>query len=381
VREFRWLWVSGLQSLVGDQLARVALSVLVFEHTKSGVLTSGVYALTFLPALLGSILLGSLADRLPRRMLLVGADITRMVLLAVMAIPATPLGVIAALLVIAVAVGTPWNAAESALIAEILEGKGYALGTGLRVATVQGAQVAGFAFGGVAVAAIGARAALALDAVSFAVSATLIAISVAPRPPVSSTPTAGGVRVGVGVVIHRRPLRILLGLSWLAGLLVVPEGLAAPYAARLGGGGGATGLLLSASPAGTLMGSLLFVRALTDRRRRQLVGPLAVLAGAPLLGCLLQPGLTITLLLWALCGLCGAYQVQVITEFVRTVPTNVRGQAISVASAGLLVVQGIGLVLGGFLAGATSVFVAVAIAGGASCLAAVPLAVAHRDPP
>ncbi len=83
-----------MQSLVGDQLARVALSVLVFTQTGSGLLTAGVYALTYLPSLLGSILLGSLADRMPRRALLVTGDLVRAVLLAVMALPGVPLGVV-----------------------------------------------------------------------------------------------------------------------------------------------------------------------------------------------------------------------------------------------------------------------------------------------
>ncbi len=93
VREFRWLWLADMQSGVGDQLARVALSVLVFTETGSGLLTAGVYALTYLPALLGSILLGSLADRMPRRALLVTGDLVRAVLLAVMALPWVPLAV------------------------------------------------------------------------------------------------------------------------------------------------------------------------------------------------------------------------------------------------------------------------------------------------
>jgi hypothetical protein len=48
VREFRWLWLADVQSLLGDQLARVALSVLVYERTGSSLLTAGIYALTFI---------------------------------------------------------------------------------------------------------------------------------------------------------------------------------------------------------------------------------------------------------------------------------------------------------------------------------------------
>jgi len=75
VREFRILWLADAQSSAGDQIGRVALSVLVFERTSSAVLTAVAYALTFLPALIGGALLSSLADRLPRRRVMVLADL------------------------------------------------------------------------------------------------------------------------------------------------------------------------------------------------------------------------------------------------------------------------------------------------------------------
>lgn len=84
-REFRLLWLADIQSLLGDQIARVALSVLVFDRTHAGFATAAVYALTFLLAVVGTIALGPLADRLPRRALLVAGDGIRAALLATMA--------------------------------------------------------------------------------------------------------------------------------------------------------------------------------------------------------------------------------------------------------------------------------------------------------
>jgi len=107
IREFRLLWLADAQSLLGDQLARVALSVLVYDRTGSGLVTAAVYALTFLPALAGSVLLGPLADRLPRRALLIGGDLVRATLLAALALPALSVPVLSILLVVAVLVGTP----------------------------------------------------------------------------------------------------------------------------------------------------------------------------------------------------------------------------------------------------------------------------------
>ncbi len=187
-REFRWLWAAGVQSLLGDQLARVALSVLVFERTSSSLLTAAVYALTFLPAFLGGLLLGGVADRYPRRRVLIGCDVLRAGLLAAMALPATPLLVVAALLTVATVVGAPFKAAEPALLADLFTGERYVAALGLRTATYQASQLIGFAVGGVAVAAVGARSALAIDAASFAVSAALLRWGLQPRPAARTAP-------------------------------------------------------------------------------------------------------------------------------------------------------------------------------------------------
>jgi hypothetical protein len=47
--QFRALWVAQLLSVLGDQVARVALAVLVFAETASAGLTALTCALTFLP--------------------------------------------------------------------------------------------------------------------------------------------------------------------------------------------------------------------------------------------------------------------------------------------------------------------------------------------
>jgi hypothetical protein len=66
VRDFTVLWIAGTQSQVGDQLGRVALSILVFDRTGSGLATAATYALTYLPAFAGGIFLTGLADTVPR---------------------------------------------------------------------------------------------------------------------------------------------------------------------------------------------------------------------------------------------------------------------------------------------------------------------------
>jgi MFS family permease len=369
VPEFRVLWLADAQSLAGDQLARVALSVLVFERTSSALLTALAYALTFLPALIGGALLAGLADRMPRRRVMVAGDLIRAVLLAGMAIPATPLWLVCTLLVFAVLVGSPFSAAESALLPEILSGETFVVGTGLRTITNQLAQLGGFAFGGVAVAAIGARAGLAIDAVTFAVSALLIALGVQRRPvPAreSGEPQPSyldSITVGVKLVARDPKLRTLLGFSWLLGLYVVPEGVAPPYAHSLGAGAVGIGLLMAAGPAGTALGTYLFLRLVPIASRPSWMTGLAVAGGLPLVACWLRPPIVVSIVLWAISGAAAAYQVQVVTEYVRAVPDSRRAQAVGVAASGLLAAQGIGILLGGLVASRFGAASAIGVAG------------------
>jgi MFS family permease len=382
-REFRWLWVAGVQSLVGDQLARVALSVLVFQRTDSTLLTAAVYALTFLPAFLGGLLLGGLADRYPRRRVLISCDLVRAGLVATMALPSMPLAAVGALLTLATMVGAPFKAAEPALLADIFNGERYVTALGLRTATYQSSQLAGFALGGVAVAAVGAHTALAVDATSFAISAAVLRWGLTARPAAragaqgSAELTGYGVLEGIRLVARSRQLRLLLGLACLAGVWVIPEGLAVPYAAAVGGGAAATGWLLAANPAGNVVGALLISRLVRPDVRAGLVGPLAVAAGVPLVLCAFHPGLALTLVLWALAGVCSSYQVPLIAEYVDALPDGRRGQAMGLASAALLAVQGVGLLAGGALAQGVGVVATIAISGGVGGALALWMAISR----
>ena len=124
---------------------------------------------------------------------------------------------------------------------------------------------------------------------------------------------------------------------------MVPEGVAAPYAADMDNGAVAVGLLMAAMPAGSAVGTYLLVRFVPAAVRSKFMGPLAAATGVPLAVCVLHPNLVFSLVLWTASGLFFGYQVQVITEFVRTVPDQQRGQAIGIASSGLLAVQGFGI--------------------------------------
>ena len=107
VREFRTVWTAYALSVCGDQLAAVALSVLVFSRTGSPAWAALTYALTFLPDLLGGPLLAGLADRFPRRTIMITADVSRAVLVGLMAIPHQSLAVLVVLLFVVQLLSSP----------------------------------------------------------------------------------------------------------------------------------------------------------------------------------------------------------------------------------------------------------------------------------
>ncbi len=367
LREFRALWSAEVVSILGDQLARVAFSVLVYERTSSAALSAAVYALTFLPALLGGALLGWVADRYPRRRVMIGSHLTRAALVMPMAWPGLPLPVLCALIVVLVLAGSPHSAAQGALLPEILRGDLLERGYAVRQVTGQLAQVAGFTTGGALLALLSPHAALVMNAVTFVLSAAVLAYGVAPRP--APAPAAGAVRswsgdiaAGARTVFADPSRRTLAVVVWLAGTYIAPEGVAAPYAAQLGAGPVAVGLLLAAIPAGSVVGAIMFTRWVPQRTRERWMLPLAVAAGVPLMVSALAPSVAAITVLWALSGAAvAAALIQAQAGFVRRTPAEARGRATGLAAAGLIGAQGLGLLAAGLLAEWSSPAVAVAV--------------------
>jgi hypothetical protein len=58
VAEFRAVFAADLVSMLGNVLAAVALTVLVYQQTRSPALAASVMALSFVPYLIGGVLLG-----------------------------------------------------------------------------------------------------------------------------------------------------------------------------------------------------------------------------------------------------------------------------------------------------------------------------------
>ncbi|MEU0568577.1 MFS transporter [Nonomuraea sp. NPDC005983] len=382
VKEFRALWYGQGLSLLGDQLAQVALAVLVYDRTRSPLATAGVYALTYLPSIAGGPLLAGLADRFARRGVMVTCDLIRALLVAAMALPIMPFWALCALVFLVVLLSAPFSAARAALLPEVLEGDRYVVGSALQNMTNQAVQMLGFAAGGAVIAAMGPYRALALDAATFLGSALILLSGVRRRPAAVCSDAKPSMwtmtRAGARLVFGDKKLRTLVLFAWLCGFYILPEGLAVPYAAKLHTGALSvpviTGLLMAAMPTGTVLGAFVFSRFVSPSRRLRMMGWMAMLSCAPLVVTATHPPLAVVLGAWVLSGIGGAYQLAANAAFVQCVPGEQRGQAFGLVQSGLMAVQGIGILVGGLAAERLGPEPVVALAGITGVTAAAVLA-------
>jgi predicted MFS family arabinose efflux permease len=378
VGEFRAMWAAETLSVAGDQLARVALAVLVFDRTGSAALTGLTYALTFVPAFLGGALFGGLGDRYPRRTVMVITDVIRAALIGTAAIHGLPLWALACLVAAMALLGGPFKASQQALLPTVLPDALYTSGMAVRNISGQAAQLVGFGGGGALVSALTPSIGLTLDAGTFAASAVLLLVGVHRRPPAAFVRVAfvDSMLSGARLVWRDPGLRALLGLCWLAAFYVVPEALAAPYAASLGSGAAAVGAIMASDPVGSVIGGIVFSKWVPETVQRRVIGVLGVVAGLPLIACALRPPLLVSMLLFALSGaVATAYNIQGVASFVRRLPDAQRAQGSGLLSSGLVTVQGLGALLAGVLADGIGPAHTVALAGAAGAVTAVPIAI------
>lgn len=381
-REFRGMWIGSVVSTAGDQLAAVALSLLVFQRTQSPAWTALTWSLTLLPPLVSGPLLGWVADRFPRRTVMVCCAWLQAALMALMALPNVPLWVMIVLLVLVLMISSPFLAAQEASLPSVLPEKRYDDGVALFGTSVDVAQMAGLAGAGFLVTGAGSRVALAINAGTFVLVAILVQFSVRHRPaadPRGAQRDPEGPKGAFSLLVTEPRLRALLGVRLLAGLAMVPEGLAVPLASDLGAVW-AVGLILAVEPAANVLGVALLFRLVRDpAKRERLIGPLAILSLAPLVMFALDPNLTWTIALLVIAGMAGAYHTPARSAWMRILPDAYRGRAYGISRAALRTSQGGGMAVAGVVAHTVgSVTATIAGAGGIGLLLATQAAVAWR---
>jgi MFS family permease len=376
-REFAALFTAQTLSLLGDQLARIALAILVYRRTGSAFGASATFAVSLLTYLIGGPLLSGIADRYPRLTVMVVCDVLRAPLVLVMCATDLPVWAIFMLIGLLGALAPPFDSSRSSLQPDILTSEAYVVGNTLINVAMEASQVGGFVLGGALVAATSVRGALAVDAATFLLSAGLLLSCIRFRHAAQAPEDRGAflkdAQEGLRLVARRRDLRVLLTIAVLGSVAVTStEGLAVAVAKDLHGGPALAGILTATVPGGFLLGSFLVLRRQSETRSA-LLPQLLLLSSAPLLFSPVAGSVTVLIALWVAAGAGATVNLIAGPEFMQRCPREYRGRAYGLAGTALQAAQGLGLLAGGLLAEVFSARAAVAVLALATLLAAIPV--------
>jgi hypothetical protein len=355
VAEFRALFAAYTASMLGQVVATVALTVLVYDRTSSPLLAALTFTLNMVPWLLGGVFLSALVDRRPPRQLMVMCDLSAACLIAVMAIPALPVRVLLALLVVVSLVTSISSSTRNALLPRVVGATAYVPARSLFRLVSQSSQVVGSALGGAALVVLSPLHALQVNAFGFLASAVLIRVATRPRLPLAGNAAHSALLrdsvAGVRAALADTSVRRLLAFGWLvATLAVAPEAVAAPYVASLGKPSSFVGWWLVALPAGTIVGQLLGIWGLTVVWQQKLVGPLAGLLFVPFLAFLVHPSFAPAFALLFCAGVANAYFLGLDGLVLKRTPRQIQSRVLGINSPILTAMQGLGFGAAGALA-------------------------------
>jgi MFS family permease len=282
VANYRRYFAGQVVSLSGNWMQMVAESWLILQLTDSGVAVGFNTALQFLPMLLFAPWGGLLADRLPKRTLLLATQ-TLMIVPALALLAATVSGVVAPWMVFALvfvrgAVNSIDNPTRQSFVIEMVGPERVVNAVSLNSVIVHSARIFGPALAAILIATVGVAGCFAVNALSFVVMIAALArmrpSELASAPPAPREPAA--VRAAVRYVRETPELAMPLGLMAVVGTLGLNFQVILPLLARFtfGGGASAYAVLLSSMGVGAVTGALI-----TGARGR--TGP-GLMAGAAL---------------------------------------------------------------------------------------------------
>ena len=377
IREARVLIGASAASQVGDWLYNAALLGYVFGATHSPVWVGAATIARLLPYVLLGPLGGAIADRHPRRTVLVTGSLLRVGLMLVLAAVVAGDGHVALVIGLVAAASAAGSAERPAALSLLprLVGEGRLGPANALLHTVQDlAVVIGPAIGALLLAFASAPAAFVANAATFAVAASLFATLGVHRTPVVSRGAAASIVDGLRtarVTPFVIPLFVLVAMvEFTYGAQTVQL---VVYADRsLGLGDGGYGLLLAACGAGGLASAFVNGQLATSRRLTLVVAGAAVLACATQLAYAGSDALAAALLVTVVGG-AGLVCAEVVAETVlaRVTPRETLGRIAGLFDASSIGAMVGGAVLASVLVNTTSLTWSFVLLGGASVLVAL----------
>jgi MFS family permease len=372
-RDFKVLLVSQGISSLGDAVSFTALPLLVLALTGSGFAMGIVGALQAVPALLFGMVAGAYADRGDRKRMMFVADLGRAALTAliplsvalggptmtVILVVAAPMAILRSFFLAGYTASVPALVGRSQVgransIFEVIYSTGYILGP---------------AIAGVLATTIGPGPTMAIDAVSFALSALgLIFVRRDLRAPVDRPrqPLLTEIREGIDFIVRNPILRTSILFWGVISILLAPlvTALAVHVTRDLDEPASVLGLILASYGVGTLLGSVLTARWIGRGRVAEMLLGGNFVMGIALIALAVTVELPVQLAVAFVAGIVQSV-VLVVYLTLRTVhsPDELLGRVGSTARTISLGLQPVGLLIGGALIDLTSGSITMALMG------------------
>ncbi|PYJ62237.1 MAG: MFS transporter [Verrucomicrobia bacterium] len=264
-RNYRLFFWGQLVSLIGTWMQQTAMSWFVYQITNSKLLLGVVAAMGSAPMMLSSVWGGSLADRYPKRSILVATQTAQMICAFLLAAGvwagfATPsfIIVIAALNGLAMGFDMP---ARQAFTVEMTSREDLLNAISLNSSIVNGARIIGPSVAGLLIGAFGVAMCFFLNGVTFIAVIAGLSMMRLPRFERPAHAVSAGEHAWNGIVysIKHQRVRTILLLFLAVGVFGWSYTVLMPAFARdvLNRGANGYGILMSASGTGAFIGALV----------------------------------------------------------------------------------------------------------------------------
>ncbi|CAN5839971.1 MFS transporter [soil metagenome] len=280
---FGLLFLATAGSGLGTYLAAIALTLDIYARTDSGLWVAALLIADFLPIVLVGLLLGPLFDRLSRRRLMIASDLSRVAVFAALPFVDSPIGIVGLAGVAGIATGF-FRPAALAGLPNLVPDEELTNANSLLQTIENGAWMIGPVLGGVLVSVWSPSVPYAVNAVTFLVSAVLVARIADSQLRSEESITSGhwrDVADGARLVVTALPLRTVRIVWSIVGFGSAAINVAEVFFVRdtLGAGEVGFGVIIGATGLGLVLGSFLAAPALGKvGLRRNYAGSIALMA-------------------------------------------------------------------------------------------------------
>lgn len=351
---FRSLFLATLGSGLGTWLALVALQIDVLRRTHSPLWMSALLIADILPTLLVGLLAAPLVDRLSRRSLLIGADLVRCGVFCILPFAPNATTIVALAAVIGIATGF-FRPAVYAGLPNLVGDEDLPRANSLLQMIDNSTWAIGSLLGGALVAARGPDAAYWINAVTFVVSAALIAQIPQRLLQEARAETRGHWRdLADGLVLVRRSRALLTVLiAWNVGMIANAfVNVGEPFLATdsFSAGSFGLGLMMASAGVGLAAGAYLAGSWIEQRGLANVYGASLGLMALGVAGAAASPNVWVAAVCVIISGggngaaiVCNALLVQ------RGAPDRLRGRVFTVLMSSNVAFLALGMIVAGRL--------------------------------